>query len=173
MSNIADELRRARERAGMTKKEADQTSGVGSSSFSYYERGKRIPSDDTIDKIADALPVDADKLKALAEAERERRDESRLTQSGYVDSRDSLEAWEGRVLAEAPAPAKFLCMSMRHWVDADSWVAVVSHERLAAAIDVDPDELPDIVQDAVAAGFLDRPGDNSDVRWVFRLSFPE
>ena len=172
MSSIADELREARKRAGMTKKEADSSAGVGSSSFSYYERGKRIPSDETIDKIAEALPVDPERLKSLAEAEREKRDESRRGQTGYVDSTSSLERWEGLVLSELAAPAKFLCMSMRHWVDTDSWIAVVSNDQIADAIDVDPDETDAIVQEAIEAGFLDRPGDNDDVRWVFRLTFP-
>jgi transcriptional regulator with XRE-family HTH domain len=56
-SNLGKNLRRIRERAGLTQEEVAERSGVHATEVSRIERGKRDPRVSTVERLARALGV--------------------------------------------------------------------------------------------------------------------
>lgn len=62
-----ENLKKARERKGMSQKDVAEKIGVAKSTYSLYESGNREPNVQTIKKIADVLSTSADKLLGMEE----------------------------------------------------------------------------------------------------------
>lgn len=62
MTNFGNSLRAERARAGMSRKELADKSGVCENSIALYERGESLPRLDKAKAIADALGVKLEKL---------------------------------------------------------------------------------------------------------------
>ena len=60
-----ENLKAAREKRGLSQKEAAESIGVAKSTYSLYESGNREPNVQTIKKISDVLNVSADKLLGI------------------------------------------------------------------------------------------------------------
>lgn len=58
METIAQKIKSARKKAGLTQKELGSRLGVSASMIALYETEKRDPKTETLHKIADALGVD-------------------------------------------------------------------------------------------------------------------
>ncbi|TAJ18463.1 MAG: XRE family transcriptional regulator [Dehalococcoidia bacterium] len=56
------QLRTIRERRGLTQGELGQRAKMASASISHFETGQRVPSLDSLVKLADALEVSVDEL---------------------------------------------------------------------------------------------------------------
>ena len=60
--NLAQKIKQARERAGMTQKEAACSMGISQQAYSQYESGRRVPKAETLGRIALALGITTDEL---------------------------------------------------------------------------------------------------------------
>ena len=63
--NFNENLKKARERSGLSQKDVAENIGVAKSTYSLYESGSREPNVQTIKKIADCLNTSADSLLGL------------------------------------------------------------------------------------------------------------
>lgn len=68
--HISDVLRNLRERHRITKYRLAQLTGLTQSYLGQLEKGRYIPSDETLRKLSEALNYDFEMLKAVADAER-------------------------------------------------------------------------------------------------------
>ncbi|KHM51269.1 hypothetical protein NZ47_11440 [Anaerovibrio lipolyticus] len=62
MSDFTDNLKRLREKNGLTRKELAEKTGFSQSSITYYETGKSMPTVTALCAIASALGVSLDEL---------------------------------------------------------------------------------------------------------------
>lgn len=69
-SMFAEALRAALIEKGKTKYRVAEDSGVSEGMLSRYAKGERVPSDETIDRIAAVLALDPEPFKAAAAADR-------------------------------------------------------------------------------------------------------
>jgi transcriptional regulator with XRE-family HTH domain len=67
--NIAEHLRESREMRSMTQAELGKKAGVAPASVSHFETGQRVPSLESLVKLADALEVSIDSLLGRERAE--------------------------------------------------------------------------------------------------------
>ena len=59
---VGDRIKEARKRANLTQQEVSDKLGIKVPSYQQYESGKRNPKRETLQKIAEALEVDASDL---------------------------------------------------------------------------------------------------------------
>jgi len=59
---IADHLKSVREQRGLTQTELGTRAGISAASVSHFETGQRLPSLESLVRIADALEVSIDSL---------------------------------------------------------------------------------------------------------------
>jgi transcriptional regulator with XRE-family HTH domain len=59
---VGDRIKAARKQAKLTQQEVADKIGIKAQTFQKYERGERNPKIETIQKIADALEIDASDL---------------------------------------------------------------------------------------------------------------
>ncbi len=62
MSNIAEEIRRMRERRGMSRKVLSELCGLSKNQISRYERGEREPTASVVLLLAEVFDCSADDL---------------------------------------------------------------------------------------------------------------
>src|SRR3954467_9316055 len=67
---LRDNLRAFREMRGLTQGELGTRAGIAAASISHFETGQRVPSLDSLVKLADALEVSVDALLGRASEER-------------------------------------------------------------------------------------------------------
>src|SRR4051812_9371952 len=67
---LRERLRAFREMRGLTQGELGTRAGMAAASVSHFETGQRVPSLDSLLKLADALEVSLDSLLGRASAER-------------------------------------------------------------------------------------------------------
>lgn len=60
--SVAAHLRKAREMRGLTQAGLGQRAGMAAASISHFETGQRIPSLESLVKLADALEISVDAL---------------------------------------------------------------------------------------------------------------
>jgi transcriptional regulator with XRE-family HTH domain len=60
--NFRNQLRSLREMRGLTQGELGMRAGIAAASVSHFETGQRLPSLDSLVKLADALQVSVDAL---------------------------------------------------------------------------------------------------------------
>src|SRR6516162_8143406 len=82
------ELRKARERAGITQEEPSFRAGLSRPYISQLERDLKSPTIDTLFRICDALDVSAADVVRRADAARRRKAGSRGAVSGHCKSPD-------------------------------------------------------------------------------------
>jgi transcriptional regulator with XRE-family HTH domain len=70
---VRERIRSFREMRGLTQGELGLRAGMGSASVSHFETGQRVPSLESLVKLADALEVSLDALTGRASAERAMR----------------------------------------------------------------------------------------------------
>lgn len=68
-TDFADNIRKIREKKGMTQKEVAKAMGVSQQAYSQYESGKRVPKSETIERIARALDAQYSDFFGLERAE--------------------------------------------------------------------------------------------------------
>lgn len=66
---LAGQLRDFREMRSMTQAELGRKAGIGAASVSHFETGQRVPSLESLIKLADALEVSVDSLLGRERAE--------------------------------------------------------------------------------------------------------
>jgi transcriptional regulator with XRE-family HTH domain len=80
MTTFGERFKKLREEKGLSQIEIAKIIGIGNSTVSQYESGKRIPDHDTLDKIADFFHVTVDYLRGRSEVRTEvlTKDEERI-----------------------------------------------------------------------------------------------
>lgn len=66
MSELGERIRSKRKEKGMSQRDLAEKVGVGFPHLSKIENGAETPSDELLDKIADALDDDVDELMTIA-----------------------------------------------------------------------------------------------------------
>jgi transcriptional regulator with XRE-family HTH domain len=69
MTELSGNLKALRELRGLTQAELGSKAGMGGASVSHFETGQRMPSLDSLIKLADALDVTTDALLGRASVE--------------------------------------------------------------------------------------------------------
>jgi transcriptional regulator with XRE-family HTH domain len=96
-------LRKLRELRGMTQAEMGARAGIGSASVSHFETGQRVPSLDSLVKLADALRVTVDALLGRAPVENSARVDPVFLQASRADAQtlDTVRRVTAAIIADA------------------------------------------------------------------------
>lgn len=84
--NLAQKIKLARERTGMTQAETAKLMGISQQAYSQYESGRRVPKPETIGRIAIALNINLEDMLSDGEVP---FDELLLFLSGVTDQAKS------------------------------------------------------------------------------------
>lgn len=68
LEGVAARLKRRREELGLTQTEVGARAGIAAASVSHFETGQRLPSLESLMKLADALSLSVDTLLGRAAA---------------------------------------------------------------------------------------------------------
>ena len=137
METIAQKIKSARKKAGLTQQELGNRLGVSASMIALYETGKRAPNTETLHKIADALAVT---ILALIPEQKVNTPWTRRTES---EKKEILEITGGNLIAaqiiasylDMPDDAKKLFLGVLKKWTADQSQKVVPEEGEQRAVD--------------------------------------
>lgn len=87
---LKDKIRELRKERGMTQKEVAERLGIGGSTMTMYETGRREPNMETLIKIADFFDVSTDYLLGKTKAKNEKEVISRA----LVDDPELYNFWK-------------------------------------------------------------------------------
>lgn len=95
--NLAQKIKQARERAGMTQKEAACSMGISQQAYSQYESGRRTPKPETLKRIADAFGIQFSELFGVMPTKGEKYQEAldqaikdAMQRTGEIDHKQFL-----------------------------------------------------------------------------------
>lgn len=87
---LKDKIRELRKERGMTQKEVAERLGIGGSTMTMYETGRREPNMETLIKIADFFDVSTDYLLGKTNA----RNEKEVISRALVDDPELYNFWK-------------------------------------------------------------------------------
>jgi len=157
-------LRKIREEQGLSVRAVAEQIGPSKSTYHRWEKKDKVP-EEKAREVAEALGVSLDELRDVIESP---------DRSDVVQSKAQLADWSSAV-GDAALP--FVVTGLLR-AFGDFWlpraqVAVFTKKQLAERTRCDQAQLEEVWEEVRACEFVEIVADDTDVRWVFILKFPE
>lgn len=95
--NIGNIIKQARKKKGLTQSELGELMGITAVTVGQWETGKRIPKEETIERISEALEIDLTHSVKSVISEMEFRlgsmEKSRMNYKGGIESCEEYQTW--------------------------------------------------------------------------------